>query len=131
MERIGTMGLARERAAVRPELMLTAALIFGLAGLVGFEYTSFQAGQNAARTRSDLRRVLPAADDYFADNGTYQGMTLERLRADYDTGLPTSRYVLRSASSGGFCIEATTRAQTWHASGPSDEISHGRCPTPR
>jgi type II secretory pathway pseudopilin PulG len=128
MERIGTIGLARERAAVRVELMLTAALICAFAGLVGFEYTSFRAGQEAARSRTDLRRILPAADDYFADNGTYRGMTLERLRAGYDTGLPTSRYALRTASADGFCVETVTGTQRWHASGPSDEIAHGRCP---
>ena len=131
MERIGTIGLARERAAVRPELMLTAVLICAFAGLVGFEYQSYQAGQEAARARADLRRILPAADDYFADHGTYGGMTLERLRTGYDRGLHTSRYELRTASSNGFCVEATTGAQTWHASGPSDEIAHGSCPGAR
>ena len=121
----------RENALARPELMVAAILICALTGLVGFEYSSFQKGEHAARARADLVRILPPADDYFADNGTYRGMTLERLRDGYDTGLPTSRYELASASSSGFCVQATSGAEVWHASGPSDEIAHGPCPATR
>jgi hypothetical protein len=123
------IGFLRENAIARPELMVTAILICALTGLVGFEYSSFQKGEQAARARADLRRILPPADDFFADNGTYRGMTLERLRKGYDTGLPTSRYELESASGNGFCVEAMSGSEVWHASGPADEIGHGPCRT--
>ena len=118
----------REHAAARPELLVTAIIICALTGLVGYEYSSYQKGWQAARARDYLRRILPPADDYFADNGTYRGMTLEKLRKGYDRGLPTEQYELKSASANGFCVEATSGVEVWHASGPSDEMSHGHCP---
>ena len=58
----------------------------------------------------NVRAVIPAVEAFYADNGTYAGMTLRRLRSTYDPTLAGVRIVRASAQT--YCVESTVGSTT-------------------
>jgi hypothetical protein len=79
-----------------------------------------QVGPGAARVRA----ALPAALAYYADHGTYVGMTLAKLRR-YDRSI--RNVAVRRATKKGFCIQSTLRAPVYHYDGPAGPLRTGPC----
>jgi hypothetical protein len=75
--------------------------------------------------QTNVRAAIPAIEAYFADNGTYAGMTDDLLRAKYDGGLPTITLV--RASRKTYCVESTVEGVTFHKAGPTRDIAPGSC----
>ena len=75
--------------------------------------------------QTNVRAALPAIGAYFADNGTYVGMTPKKLRATYDLGLPV--FVIVSAKAKTYCIESSSRGETFHYAGPRGPVRPGGC----
>jgi Tfp pilus assembly protein PilE len=119
-----------ERFRTSPELLVVAVLLGAFVAVIGPAYVRFEGQRNASHARAELRRIQPAVDDYFADHGTYEGMTLAKLRAGYDLSILPERYVLARARAGDYCIQASSGGQTWHAEGPAGELRRGACRSP-
>jgi hypothetical protein len=96
------------------------------AGLLSLDSDRTSAGPDAAG--ADVRAIIPSVEAYFADNGTYAGMTVAELRKDYDNAIDRSTYRLRAATATTYCIEATVGSSTMHKSGPAASIVPGPCP---
>lgn len=73
----------------------------------------------------NLRAAIPAIEAYYADNGTYAGMTDDLLRANYDAGIPTITLV--RANKNTYCVESTVEGVTFHKAGPAKDIASGPC----
>jgi Tfp pilus assembly protein PilE len=80
--------------------------------------------------QADAEHVAQAAESYFSDNGTYSGMTISTLKANYDQAINLSTYKLGGTlSDTHYCIQATSPNQTAAKDGPSNPIvSGGTCP---
>jgi hypothetical protein len=74
---------------------------------------------------TNVRAAVPAIEAYFADNGTYDGLTLEFLRQRYDAGIPDVTIVADAAT---YCVESTAGDAAFHKAGPAAAILPGPCP---
>src|SRR5215210_500286 len=68
-----------------------------------------------AEAEANVRSAMSAAQLYFAENGTYAGISTPALRA-IDAGLSPTVQVFPAA--GGYCLTATVRTATVHNAGP-------------
>jgi hypothetical protein len=73
---------------------------------------------------TNVRAVVPAIEAYYADHGSYAGVTDDILRR-YDPFLPKFTLVRRSKDS--YCIESTADGVTFHKAGPSADVAQGGC----
>jgi hypothetical protein len=82
--------------------------------------------QQAARVEaeSNVRGAIPTVQIYFADHGTYAGMTAAALRA-INPGLSPTVQVVPTA--GSYCLMATVRGISVRNVGPSADVVDGAC----
>jgi hypothetical protein len=73
----------------------------------------------------NVRAVIPAVEAYYADHGTYAGMTLARLRSTYDATLAGVRIVRAGART--YCVESTVGGTTASKHGPAADITLSGC----
>jgi hypothetical protein len=78
----------------------------------------------AVQTRLSLFRAIPAVEAYYADNHTYAGMSLAKLRKIDATVTGTLRIVTTTATR--YCVQAGP-APTWFARGPGSPPTYGHC----
>ena len=75
-----------------------------------------------------VRAAIPAIEAYYADNGTYKGLTLALLRQKYDAGLKGVEIV--RANDQTYCVKSTTGGFPWQKEGPAADITPGNCSLP-
>lgn len=128
-------GLRKRLAPLKSEAgftlteLLIVAVVLGLlltVGLASYVGLRDRAGDAAARVA--VRGALPSVEVYFADNGTYVGMSLTILQAAYDPGLDTS-LAFSNLSGRSYCVSAAVAGRFAHVSGPVDpQPRDGLCP---
>jgi hypothetical protein len=72
-----------------------------------------------------VRASIPAIEAYYADNGTYKGVTLNALKQRYDAGLAGVQIV--KANDRTYCVQSTNDGFPWYKAGPAAEILPGDC----
>lgn len=72
------------------ELLVVLGIIAVLLAIAVPSYLGFQQRAESTSAKADLRQSLPAVGAYFADQGTYVGMTTSALRTSYDAGLASA-----------------------------------------
>jgi hypothetical protein len=75
---------------------------------------------------SDFRAAATAATAYFADNGSYDGMTTDALRASYDAALPND-VVVAAAAGASYCLQANVVGTEYSEHGPGGPVAPGAC----
>lgn len=82
--------------------------------------------QRAARAEaeSNVRGAMSAVQIYFAENGTYAGISTTALHA-IDAGLSPTVQIVPTA--GGYCLTATVRGISVRNVGPSTDVVDGSC----
>ena len=78
-----------------------------------------------AEAEANVRSAMSAARLYFAEHGTYAGISTPALRS-LDGGISPAVQVVPTA--GGYCLTATVRGISVRNVGPSSEIADGGCP---
>ncbi len=98
------------------ELLVVIIIIGILLAIAVPSYLGFRdrAANNAAK--ANLRAALPSAEAYYADNGTYVGMTPATLVA-IDSGVSPSLTVA-SAAAATYCITDIVSGKRWSVLGP-------------
>jgi hypothetical protein len=91
----------------------------------GSTWGSSNARSDDAAAQAEVRASIPAIEAFYADNGTYAGMTLEGLRITYDQGLPD--VFIAAAKAQTYCVESTEGAASYFKDGPAAEILPGHC----
>lgn len=61
--------------------------------------------------QTNVRAALPAIEAYYADHGSYAGMTLAKLRSRYDYGIPDVKIVRVRKTT--YCVESSAEGDTW------------------
>ncbi|MBA2385128.1 MAG: hypothetical protein H0V68_10775 [Actinobacteria bacterium] len=77
-----------------------------------------------AEAEANVRSAMSAAQVYFADHGTYAGISTPALRG-LDAGVSPTVQVFPTA--GGYCLTATVRGVTVHNDAPAAGVVDGPC----
>ncbi len=98
------------------ELLVVIIIIGILLAIAVPSYLGFRdrAANNAMK--ANLRAALPSAEAYYADNGTYVGMTPAAL-ALIDTGVSPTLTV-PAAAAASYCLADTDGSHNWSVAGP-------------
>jgi hypothetical protein len=72
----------------------------------------------------DVRNAIPSAEAWYADHGTYAGMTVAKLRRAYDRSLKNVK--IGRATKRGYCIQSTLKPFV-HYDGPAGPMRSNLC----
>ena len=81
--------------------------------------------RNDTEAKANLRAAVPSLEAYYADNGTYVGMTLAGIQATYDSRVRNITFGVLTPKS--YCIQSVVGGATFNRSGPSADIVSGPC----
>jgi hypothetical protein len=77
--------------------------------------------------QTNLLNAVPAIEAWNLDHGTYAGMTIAKLRARYDSLVPSRQLRIVRAGKKSYCVEATVDGDTWSYWGPRTGFRHAGC----
>jgi prepilin-type N-terminal cleavage/methylation domain-containing protein len=107
--------------------LLVVVIIIGILLVVAIPgYMKFRDRANEKAAQANVRAAIPGVEAFFADNGTYSGITLGGLQASYDAGIKNVAF--KSLTATGYCIEnvpSTTGGKQAHVNGPGGDITLG------
>ncbi len=107
--------------------LLVVVIIIGILLVVAIPgYMKFRDRANEKAAQANVRAAIPGVEAFFADNGSYSGITLGGLQASYDAGIKNVAF--KNLSATGYCIEnvpATTGGKQAHVVGPGGDILLG------
>lgn len=103
------------------ELLIVVIIIGILLAIAVPSYLGFRdrAADNAAK--ANLRAALPSAEAYYADNGTYVGMTPAQLKL-IDTGV-SSTLKVTAATATTYTMCDSPSGKAWQVVGPGPSSS--------
>ena len=110
------------------ELLVVIIIIGILLAIAIPSYLKFRDRANEQAARANVRAAIPAAEAYFADNGTYVGITLAGVQASYDAGVKNVAFKNLTATT--YCIEndaTKTGGKQYKMVGPGGDIESGAC----
>jgi hypothetical protein len=79
----------------------------------------------SADPQENLRAVIPAIEAWRIEHGTYAGVTIEKLRVQYDSSIPSGLKL--TATKKGYCVESTSGDKTWSYHVPRRVFVKGGC----
>ena len=126
--------LQREEGFTLIELLVVIVIIGILLAIAVPSYLGFRDRAADSAAKANVRAAVPSAEAYFADNGTYAGMTTAAPEGELrqrpqdrpatHCGHARRRTCLTSTS---YCFEATGHGTTeFHFSGPGGEVADRR-----
>jgi hypothetical protein len=87
---------------------------------------TYSSAGDASVALANLRASIPAVEAWYADHGTYGGLTLEGLQQQYDASVKNVRFV-GPLNRRTYCVESTVGEIAYHKQGPASDILLGRC----
>jgi hypothetical protein len=87
---------------------------------------TYEPRDDAAQAQANIRSAIPAIEAYYADNGTYAGVTLELVQRRYDAAVRDVLFV-GPFSRHTYCVESTVSDETFSKHGPTADIVPGAC----
>ena len=107
------------------ELLIVIIILGILLAIAVPAYLKFKDRANVAAAKANVRAAVPAVEAYGADNNGYVGMTLAKLKADYDSSLNITVGTVGAAT---YCISSTVGTTTYRKIDPDGAIAEGACP---
>ncbi len=119
-----------ERGFTLIELLVVLIIIGVLLAIAIPSYLGFQKSAQQTAAASDVRQAIPDAEAYFADNGSYKGISVSALQT-YDSGMQV--YGVNGATTGivsvqtdptnsYYCISAESNGQFAGVAGPGGTV---------
>jgi prepilin-type N-terminal cleavage/methylation domain-containing protein len=122
---------SNERGFTLVEMIVVVMIIAVLLSIAVGSYLGARERGERSAAMANVRAVVPSAHAYHFDNGTYVGMTLAGLKADYDAAIEPSLYSLGDPSNltdSSYCVQSTAGGETYRKAGPAADIVPGTCP---
>jgi type IV pilus assembly protein PilA len=101
------------------ELLVVVAILGALLAIAVPSYLGYRGRALDGAAKANIRQALPSAEAYYNDNGTYAQMTIAKLKAGYDAGIPSSLAISGTPTSTAYCFSDTQGSSVWSAKGPS------------
>jgi len=98
------------------ELLVVIVIIGILLAIAVPSYLGFKDRANNRAAEADIRAAVPSMEAFYADNGTYSGASVAKLRS-IDSGL-SSAVVTNGLGTASYCIGASVGGKAWGVKGP-------------
>jgi type IV pilus assembly protein PilA len=105
------------------ELLVVLVIIGILLAIAVPSYLGFKDRAKRGAAEANVRSAVPAVEAYYADNGSYSGMSVPALTA-IDAGV---KVTIISAGPSTYCISNTQGTYTAYKSGPAGDITSTPC----
>ena len=115
------------------ELLVVVVILGILTAIAVPSYLSLRGRSESVKNKSNVRSIIPTIEQFYADQtpGTYVGMTLATLKANYDQALNLSNYALAALTVSSYCVQSPPtggdQAVTWHYI-PGTGLALADCP---
>jgi type IV pilus assembly protein PilE len=119
------MRLSREPGFTLIELLIVMIILAILTAVAVPSYRNFRDRANNAAAGANVRMIVPSIESYYANSGTYTGMTITSLKASYDQAIRTTLYRVSGLTRTSYCISSTVNSKTYRKVGPSGRIVSG------
>jgi len=106
------------------ELLIVLVIIGILLAIAVPSYLGFKDRANKSAAQANVRSAIPAVEAFYADNGTYVGMTVAALRL-IDAGVKLNAPTALTTTS--YCVSDTRGGFTYYKGGPAGNITSTAC----
>ena len=106
--------LQRDEGFTLIELLVVIVIIGILLAIAVPSYLGFKDRANQKAADADVRAAMSSAEAYYADNGSYTGMTVANLTSTYDSGLKLDHVVI-SPDGKTYCIDKGVNGKNAYA----------------
>lgn len=106
------------------ELLIVLVIIGILLAIAVPSYLGFKDRASKSAAQANVRSGVPAAEAFYADNGTYVGMSVAALKL-IDAGVRVS--VGATLSATHYCLYNTQGGFTYSKNGPAASITAAAC----
>ena len=106
------------------ELLVVVAIIAILLAIALPSYLGLKDRSSDGAAQANVRSAISAVETYFADNGTYSGMSLLTLRS-IDSGIKLNS--IGTVTAATYCVDAMVNGKTWNKAGPAASLTRGPC----
>ena len=107
------------------ELLVVLVIIGILLAIAVPSYLGFKDRANQRAAQADVRAAVPSAEAYYADTGTYVGMSVAALKL-IDSGL-SSAVTVGTVGTASYCLKATVGGKDAGLIGPGGTVSTVAC----
>jgi prepilin-type N-terminal cleavage/methylation domain-containing protein len=120
--------LGREEGFTLIELLVVIVIIGILLAIAVPSYLGFKDRANQSAASADVRSAIPAAEAYYADHGSYNGMTEAVLQADYDSGVDVDHIVVTTDTTADdtYCLDKDVNGKEARATRGKGTLNDGK-----